>query len=222
MPAFLFVLYSCGMSKHIGILGGTFDPVHYGHLRPALDVLQQVGLDEIRFVPNNLPPHRQQPWLDADTRKRLVKLAIAEVPQFVLDERELQRAGPSFMVDTLRELRRDFPHDHLYLLMGADAFTGFTTWHEWQAILGLCHLIVMTRPGAELVSIQSQPDLIQSRIVHDARALVGSATGQILIQSVTALDISASHIRESLRQGRSIRFLLPEPIRAYLEGQHAT
>ena len=213
------------MSKLIGILGGTFDPIHYGHLRPALEVVQQLGLDEVRFLPNRLPPHRTQPKLDAKTRKRLVQLAIADEPRFVLDERELLRDGPSFMVDTLADMRRDFPGATLCLLMGSDAFTGFTQWHQWQAILGLCHIIVMTRPGVELANLHSQPPPIPACITHDARSLRHSPNGLILIQSVTLLDISASLIRECLRQGLSVRYLVPDSIIHYLgqnlEGQHA-
>lgn len=213
------------MSKLIGILGGTFDPIHYGHLRPALEVMQQVGLEQVRFIPNLQPPHRPQPWLDAATRRELVKLAIADEPGFVLDDRELLRDGPSYMVDTLADLRCDFPESTLCLLLGSDAFAGFTQWHEWQAILGLCHIIVMTRPGAELASLNSQPASITACISHDARALRNSLHGLILLQSVTPLDISASRIREGLRQGLSVRYLLPDSIYhylgQYLEGQHA-
>lgn len=213
------------MSKLIGILGGTFDPVHYGHLRPALEVMQQVGLDEVRFLPNRQPPHRPQPWLDANTRKQLVQLAIADEPRFVLDDRELRREGPSFMVDTLADMRNDFPAASLCLLMGSDAFAGFTQWHKWQAILGLCHIIVLTRPGVELANSQSQPASISACISHDARALHHSPHGLILLQSVTLLDISASRIRECLRQGLSVRYLVPDSIihylGQYLEGQHA-
>lgn len=207
------------MSKLIGILGGTFDPIHYGHLRPALEVMEQVGLDEVRFLPNCQPPHREQPWLAAATRKKLVQLAIADEPRFVLDERELNRDGPSFMVDTLADLRCDFPEATLCLLMGSDAFAGFTHWKEWQAILGLCHIIVMTRPGVELANLHSQPAPIPMCISHDARMLRNGPYGLILLQSVTPLDISASRIREYLRQGLSIRYLLPDSIIDFL-GQH--
>jgi len=207
------------MAKLIGILGGTFDPIHYGHLRPALEVMEQVELDEVRFLPNRQPPHREQPWLDVATRKKLVQLAIADESRFVLDERELNRDGPSYMVDTLADLRCDFPEATLCLLMGSDAFAGFTHWKEWQAILGLCHIIVMTRPGVELANMHSQPVPTSACISHDARLLRNSPHGLILLQSVTPLDISASRIRECMRQGLSIRYLLPDSIYQYL-GQH--
>lgn len=209
------------MSKLLGIFGGTFDPIHFGHLRPALEILQQTGLNEIRFLPNSQPPHRNPPWLDAATRKHLVELAIADQAELVVDARELRRDGPSYMVDTLADLRCDFADATLCLLLGSDAFAGFTQWHEWQAILGLCHIIVMTRPRLELATLHNQPPTITARISHDAHALRNSSHGLILLQSVTALDISASQIRQNLQQGLSIRYLVPESIRQHLEGRYA-
>ena len=209
------------MNDLIGIFGGTFDPIHYGHLRPALEVMQQAGLEQVRFLPNARPPHRAPPWLDAATRKHLIQLAIAEQPGFVLDDRELQRDGPSYMVDTLADLQHDFAGKSLCLMVGSDAFAGFTQWQQWQAILDLCHIIVMTRPGVELAALHNQPPMIASRICSDAGSLLNSPHGLILLQSVTALDISSSRIRESLRQGLSIRYLLPESIRQHLEGHYA-
>jgi nicotinate-nucleotide adenylyltransferase len=209
------------MHNLVGIFGGTFDPIHFGHLRPALDIMQQVGLQQVRFLPNARPPHRAQPWLDAATRKHLVQMAIADQPGFVLDDRELRREGPSYMADTLADLQAELPDATLCLLLGCDAFAGFTQWHKWQAILGLCHIIVMTRPGVELAALPAQPSMITSRICQDVAALANSSHGLILLQSVTALDISSSRIRENLRQGLSIRYLLPESIRQHLEGLYA-
>ncbi|MCW9013343.1 MAG: nicotinate-nucleotide adenylyltransferase [Gammaproteobacteria bacterium] len=203
--------------KFIGILGGTFDPVHHGHLRPALDVLQAVGLEQVRFLPNKTPPHREQPWLDVDMRRQLIELAITGVPEFVLDERELRRAGPSYMVDTLSDLNKEFPDYSLCLIMGMDAFSGFTHWHRWQAILGLCHLIITTRPGAELPDFAAHQAELTARMTRDVESLAQSQHGQILLQSVTLLDISATQIRESLNSGKSIRYLVPDNVREKLE-----
>jgi len=208
------------MSRLIGIFGGTFDPIHFGHLRPALDVMQQVGLDELRFIPNRIPPHRQPPLLDDQQRAELVALAIADVDGFVLDRRELQRSGPSYMVDTLQSLRQDFPGDHLCLIMGMDAFNGLPQWHRWRTILELSHLIVTTRPGAEPAAFATDTD-IASRISREPSALEQRSAGQILLQSVTQLDISASQIRQYLSVGRSIRYLLPEALREKLEYAYA-
>ena len=208
------------MSKLVGILGGTFDPIHYGHLRPALDVKQQAKLDEVRFIPNRVPPHRGTPVLSDKQRAELVQMAIADTEGFVLDVRELERDGPSYMVDTLSCLKSEFPGSHLCLIMGMDAFNGFQQWHRWQAILELCHLIITTRPGAELPAFSSQPPFSQ-HISHDPLCLQQTTAGRILLQSVTQLDISASQIREHLSAGRSVQFLLPEVLREKLEEAYA-
>jgi nicotinate-nucleotide adenylyltransferase len=214
------------MTKLIGILGGTFDPIHFGHLRPALDVMQATGLDQIRFLPNKTPPHRQQPWLDSNTRRQLVELAIAGTPEFLIDERELSRQGPSYMVDTLKELKAQFPDDSLCLIMGMDAFTGFVQWHQWQKIFELCHLIITSRPG-QLMPNEGIPDfaehqaMIQNRVSYDPKVLRQSQHGQILLQSVTLLDISATQIRQSLSSGKSIHYLLPDNVRKILEDKYA-
>ncbi len=214
------------MPKLIGVLGGTFDPIHYGHLKPAQDVLQKLGLHQVRFLPNKTPPHRESPWLSSELRKQLVTMAIADTPQFVLDDRELKREGPSYMVDTLTELKAEFANDTLCLIMGMDAFAGFTQWHQWQSILGLCHLIITTRPGFTMLddngaNFGEHQTMLQDRIVSDVNALQQRQYGQILLQSTTLLDISASQIRASLNSGKSIQNLLPENVREYLEQHYA-
>ncbi|MDH5483777.1 MAG: nicotinate-nucleotide adenylyltransferase [Gammaproteobacteria bacterium] len=207
--------------KLTGILGGTFDPVHYGHLRPALEIMQALQLEQVRFLPNNEPPHRAAPFLDKDTRCQLVELAIADVPGFELDQRELLRAGPSYMVDTLAELKKDYPDQGLCLIMGMDAFGGFTRWHRWQSILELCHLVIATRPGVPIPDFAADQPLIDAAMAGDAAALSRSQQGQILLQSVTLLDISATRIRQCLLSGQSIRYLVPEPVREQLENRYA-
>ena len=208
------------MSKLIGLLGGTFDPVHYGHLRPALDVMQAAALDEVRFIPNSVPPHRDTPVLSDQQRAELVQLAIADTPGFILDLRELEREGPSYMVDTLTSLKQEFAESTLCLIMGMDAFNGLPQWHRWQTILELCHLIITTRPGFEMSDLSIHADMQESlkqRISDDPKCLQQRSAGQILLQSVTQLDISASHIRQQLSNQQSIQFLLPEAVREKLE-----
>ena len=194
----------------IGVLGGTFDPVHFGHLRPALEVMQAIGLEQVRFMPNRIPPHRETPWLNADNRLELLKTAISDQPGFELDQRELQREGHSYMVDTLESLRTDFPSHPICLILGMDAFLGLKQWHQWQRIPELCHLVVTTRPGFEISEdfIQQLP----ATPVTKASGLFEVAAGRILLQSVTQLDISASHIRAMLAKGQSVRYLLPDEV----------
>ena len=208
------------MTKLIGILGGTFDPIHYGHLRPALDIMLRVGLDEVRFIPNRTPPHREAPVLSDQQRAELVQLAINDTPGFVLDERELQREGPSYMVDTLQSLKDDFPENTLCLIMGMDAFNEFPHWHRWQTILELCHIIISTRPGVKLAELASRMP-IPSSLSDNPQSLMQRPAGQILLQSVTQLDISASQIRSYLSSGQSTQYLLPETVRDKLEQAYA-
>ncbi len=204
----------------IGVFGGTFDPVHYGHLRPALDIMQQVGLSQIRFVPNRLPPHRAPPKLSDKQRVELVQLAIANTSGFILDIRELQREGPSYMVDTLQSLKNDFPEANICLILGVDAFNGLPQWHRWQAILELSHIIVTTRPGIKLADFVTQAPLSRC-LSKDPKSLLLRPEGQILLQSVTQLDISASQIRHYLSLGQSTQYLLPETVREKLEQAYA-
>ncbi len=204
------------MTKLIGLFGGTFDPVHYGHLRPALDVMQAADLHEVRFIPNRVPPHRDAPLLGDAQRAELVQLAIADTAGFLLDQRELQREGPSYMVDTLISLKQDFPESSLCLIVGMDAFSGLPQWHRWEALFELCHLIVTSRPGSELPDFATKTD-IALKISDDPKCLQQRPVGQILLQSVTQLDISASLIRQHLSNRQSTQFLLPEAVREKLE-----
>jgi nicotinate-nucleotide adenylyltransferase len=198
----------------IGVLGGTFDPVHFGHLRPALEVMQALDLEQVRFVPNRIPPHRETPWLDVEHRVQLLKTAIDDQPGFCLDERELQREGHSYMVDTLEALRDDFPAHAVCLILGMDAFLGLKAWHQWRRIPEFCHLVVTTRPGSKID--QAFIDDLPATLATSASGLTGQASGRILLQSVTQLDISASRIRRMLSQGLSVRYLLPDEVNTKL------
>jgi len=206
--------------RPLGILGGTFDPIHYGHLRPALELLETLQLAEVRFVPCRIPAHRSTPQVTAQQRLALVQLAVADQPGFVADDRELRREGASYMVDTLASLRADFGQKTpLCLIVGADAFQGLQTWNRWQDVAQLAHIVVMQRPGAS----QPLPPMLEewtaSRRIQDVFALRGKPAGSILFQLVTQLDISATHIRALLARGQSPRYLLPEAVLASIVDQ---
>ena len=204
----------------IGIFGGTFDPIHFGHLRMAQELQQDLGLAEVRFIPAANPPLRETPRTAAPLRAEMVRLAIAGNPAFHLDMRELARTGPSYTFDTLSELRAELgPDAPLALLLGGDAFLGLTGWHRWQELPQLAHLVVAHRPGAVPDPAHLPPALQalwQQSASTDSAELHTCAAGKIFLQRITALDISASAIRQALHQGRCPRYLLPEPVLEYL------
>lgn len=199
----------------IGVLGGTFDPVHHGHLRPALEIYEALGLSELRLVPCRIPPHRAPPEAAAHHRLAMVERAIAGVPGFRSDARELSRPGPSFTVDTLVDLRAEIGAEcPLVLIMGTDAFAGLHGWHRWSEITRLAHVAVAHRPGAAPAA--GSPYLELAPATDAAAALRAAAGGRVFFQPVTQLDISATGIRERLHAGRSVRFLLPGSVGRYI------
>lgn len=196
----------------IGILGGTFDPVHFGHLRTALDVCEALALDEVRLIPCHLPPHRGQPVASSRQRVTMLEAAVAAYPAFVIDRRELGREGPSYSFDTLTLLRAELGARPLCLLIGMDAFRGLASWHRWRELIDLCHLVVMTRPGAEIPAQGELKDFIRVHRVARAEDLRQLSAGRLWFQPVTRLEISATDIRARLAEGRSAGFLLPEAV----------
>ena len=204
------------MDKPLGILGGTFDPIHYGHLRPAQEILRALDLAEIRIIPAANPPHRRPPVATPEQRLRMVELAVAGVPGFTVDDREFRREGPSYTVLTLESLRREFGERPLYLLMGLDAFEGIETWHRWQRLPELAHFIVMTRPGWEFPAGERLPPWARDRLVRETSKLTQAGAGKIYFQAVTPQDISATRIREALARGEPVEAWLPFAVLEYI------
>ncbi len=199
----------------IGVFGGTFDPVHYGHIKPALSVKQALALKQLRFIPNRIPPHREPPWLSAEQRLSLLQTALAGYADVVIDQRELNREGSSYMIDTLVSLNRDFPDESICLIIGMDAFLGITTWHQWKSLFDWCHLVVIARPGFtdnDLEARIAEEDyrFLQQKITQDAAVLRAQKTGRILLQSVPQLDISSTQIRASFQKDVDISQWMPE------------
>ena len=202
------------MQGAIGILGGTFDPIHCGHLRLAQDVAEALALTQVRFIPGGTPPHRAMPQTPVADRVAMVRLAIDGNPLFVLDERETRRAGKSYTFDTLNELRAELGATRpLVLLMGTDAFLGFESWHRWQEIFALAHIAVAHRPGSVLGEMPAvlAREFTQRR-TDDAQAVHRAAAGTIIEVPITALDISATALRAMVRARRSARYLLPSAV----------
>ena len=202
----------------IGVLGGTFDPIHFGHLRPALDCLQSLGLDEVRLVPLKVAVHRGQPRGSAGVRLAMVRAAVAGTPGLVADGRELGRDGASYSYDTLMSLRREVGSAvPICLLVGEDAFNGFLSWHRPADILTLAHLVVMQRPGSPGLEDPVLCDWVAERGCDDPAELHRLPSGRILHKRVTQLGISASQIRALVAAGRSPRYLLPDPVLEIIE-----
>jgi nicotinate-nucleotide adenylyltransferase len=197
----------------IGILGGTFDPIHNGHLRAALELLERVELAEIRFVPCRLPPHRDVPQRSGERRLELVQAAIAGEPRFSVDRRELERDGPSYTFDTLQSLRAELPRRSVCLLLGMDAFLGLPRWHRWLELFDLAHVVVAHRPGWRVPADGPLGELLAERAVTDPQALHLALAGGLFVTPVTQLEISSSALRALLARGADPRFLVPESVR---------
>lgn len=210
----------------LGILGGTFDPIHYGHLRAAREVKAALALGELRLVPAGDPPHRAAPGASAAHRLAMLKLAVREFPELVVDARELSRTGKSYTVDTLAELRREDPARPLVLVVGVDTFAGFPSWHRWRELFDAAHVAVVTRPGVTLADALSGAlrDEWDKRRATGPEALETARGGAILPVPVTPQPISATAIRAAIARGPSgideVRGLLPRAVLAYID-RHA-
>lgn len=204
-----------------GLFGGTFDPVHFGHLRAALELACQLALERVIFIPAGEPPHKTACDITPfDHRLRMVRLAIAGNDRFDVSDLESRRRGKSYSVDTVRSFLAEHssPPD-LYFITGQDAFDAITTWRQWEELLGLCHFAVMTRPGYENGGLNRiLPAELAARYVYDAKqdGFISPAGRGIFFRRTTFLDISASAIRESIRAGRSIAYLTPDAVMAYI------
>ncbi len=203
--------------RPMGIFGGTFDPIHYGHLRTAFEMLQALRFEEVRFMPCGNPPHRVEPIASAELRLQMVTVATKDQTRFVVDNRELQRDGPSYSVDTLTALREEFPQQSLGLIIGMDAFLGLPKWYHWRDILQLAHIVVANRPGWRAPDLGPLGELLADRGTHRIRDLHQTIAGYIFIHDVTQLEISSSEIRELVAAGRDPRFLMPDGVRELIE-----
>ncbi len=197
----------------IGIFGGTFDPIHFGHLRTALELREILGLADVKFIPCREPPHRDTQPSAGALRLDMVQAAVAEEDGFSVDAREFQRPGPSFTIDTLTSLRAEVDSRPLCLLLGMDAFLGLPTWHRWTELLDVAHVVVAHRPGWAMPAEGPLGQLLAQRRVNAPNALHEDAYGLVFVTAVTQLEISATHLRESLARGDDPRFLVPEVVR---------
>jgi nicotinate-nucleotide adenylyltransferase len=199
--------------RPIGVFGGTFDPIHFGHLRAAFELAELLSLDHVLFIPAADPPHRGRPLADAATRLAMVRAAVEDEESFVVDDREIRRPGPSYTVLTLAELRGLHGARPLVLLLGMDAFLGLPTWHRWTELLQLSHVAVAHRPGAVLPSTGELGRLLASARTSDSGQIAAAPAGRIFVHPGTQLDISSTDLRAALQAGRDPRYLMPEAVR---------
>ena len=207
----------------IGIFGGTFDPVHFGHIRPAVDVMQQLALDELRFIPCSVPAHRDAPVASAEQRLAMLTAALQDYPQCKIDQRELNRKGVSYMVDTLQSFRDEESGRTLCLIIGMDAFYGLHQWHHWQRLFELANIAVTYRPGHELNVESLSPQLraaVEQRQVNSKDSFLNKQSGAIIFMPVTQLDISATAIRNKIAKQQPITDMLPVAVNNIIQQQH--
>jgi nicotinate-nucleotide adenylyltransferase len=207
------------MKKLMGILGGTFNPIHFGHLRMAQELAEALSLSEVRFIPSANPPHKPAPLITAEHRAMMVQLAIANNPLFTFDDRELRRTGASYTIDTLQSLHDELGENvSIVLFMGSDAFTKFNTWHQWEAIISLCHIALVQRPLASKAPLpKTLETFLHNHYTENAQDLHETSAGFITMQAITPLEISSTAIRSALQNKHSARYLTPDCVLDYIE-----
>lgn len=202
----------------VGVFGGTFNPVHYGHLRSALELCELLALDHLRLMPCAQPPHRDAPECSAEQRAEMVELAVADEPRLRCDRRELAREGVSYTVISLQELRDELGEGHsLCLVMGCDALLGIDSWFRWQTLLELAHIVVIARPGWQFPTRGTVARWLAEHRSDNRAVLRAQPQGKILVEELRPLAISSTEIRDLLIAGRSPRYLLPGPVLDYIE-----
>lgn len=203
-------------SRMIGIFGGTFDPVHFGHLRAAEEAGELLSLGELRLLPAGNPPHRSVIFASAEHRLAMLRLALEGHMELTADDREVRRGGYSYMVDTLTEIRRQEGEIPLLLMIGQDAANVLDSWHEWRQLFALAHIVIMRRPESRHVYSGALFRQVQPRLTNDPRRLFDSVAGAVLPLEVTQLAISSSYIRQQIERRKSVRFLLPDKVIDYI------
>lgn len=201
------------MRRLICLFGGTFDPVHYGHLKPLNELQQYLAADAVYVLPASIPPHRPAPQASSEQRQNMLQLALREYPGFILDSRELERSGPSWTVLTLQSFRQQYPDASLCLVMGSDAFNGLSSWYHWQQIPQLANIIVIERAGMKTAK---RPDWATEHLVRDVDSLRESKSSSILYVSLKGYDISATEIRQRMAQKLDVTGMLPDNVIDYI------
>jgi len=204
------------MLQLIGLFGGTFDPVHNGHLAIAKAVLNYLPMQEIRFIPSHIPVHRSQPGANALQRLEMLKLATKNHPHFIIDESEINRHTPSYSIDTLIEMRKKFPEQPLAWILGYDAWAQFHTWHRFKEILNYAHLIIASRPYVALQKDGIQAELLKQNQTENIQDLIQYKNGKIFILANCEFDISATNVRNTLKNNLNQCTAIPANVLNYI------
>jgi nicotinate-nucleotide adenylyltransferase len=213
-----------GLTLRIGILGGTFNPIHYGHLAAAEEVRERLKLDRVLFIPSFHPPHKQEDDVpSASHRMEMVRIATMENAMFEPSDIEIKREGKSFTIDTIIFLKKTYPDADLYFITGVDSFLDIQTWNRWEWLLSLCTFVVLSRPGyrfADLLKIAflrpAESQVIEIDRGHRMHVEVHAGTFTVYLEMIPLYDISSTDIRRRVKEGRSIKYLLPELVETYI------
>ena len=201
------------MTEAVAFMGGTFDPIHNGHLRTALEIRQLLDLDEIRLIPCHIPVHREQPGSSSQQRLEMIKLAIEGEPGLSVDDRETRTSEPSYSIKTLESLRQELgPQTSVSMVLGMDSFLTLPSWHRWQEFLELAHIVVVQRPGWETVPEHQLENWSRRYRVQNSEVIRSTPCGSLLMHRLTPLEISATQIRELIRTNQSPRYLIPDQV----------
>jgi len=204
--------------KRIGLFGGTFDPVHYGHLRPAVEVAELYKLETLFMMPSHRPAHRGPTGATSKQRIDMLSIAVDAAPRLVVDGREAMRDEPTYTVDTLSEMRQEQPDATILFFLGMDSFAAFDTWRDWEGVLKLANLVVLNRPGATHSNFSRQ--LFERQLSAKGAEIVNGGTGVIQSCEVTQLAISATDVRRRIASHLSVRFLLPDAVTEYIDNNN--
>ena len=206
------------LSPLVGVFGGTFNPVHYGHLRSALELVERLQLEQLRLMPSASPPHRDAPECSAERRAAMVELAVTGEPRLVCDAREMQRPGKSYTIDSLIELRGELgAQQGLCMVLGCDAVQDIATWHRWQELLDWAHIVIIARPGWQLPRAGELAQWLKVHQLESPELLRQRPCGGIVIEELRPLAISSTEIRDLLASGRSARYLMPQSVLDYIQ-----
>ncbi|SEG76620.1 nicotinate-nucleotide adenylyltransferase [Marinobacterium lutimaris] len=199
-------------------MGGTFDPIHNGHLRTALEIQQWLEIPEVCLIPSKVPVHRDEPGCTSEQRLAMVELAVADEPSLTADAREIRSDKPSYSLLTLESLRQELgPQRPLCMVMGADAYMTLSRWYQWERFIDLCHILVVTRPGYELDLDPEMKRFTDRHAAGSKQELLSLPAGKVLIHELTPLGISATQVRQLAAQGQSPRYLIPDSVWDYIQ-----